>query len=372
MNDVMGVLNLSENNRDIQELTIVRPISAIPFGGRYRIIDFALSNFVNADISNVSIFTNDKYRSLQDHISNGKHWDLDRKNDGLFMFNPIMDEYGPVHYRGDIHNFKMTMDYFKRSKQNYVILSSSYMLCNVDLREFYEFHKESNVDITIMYKSVNKDLDRFINCDVLNIDSNNNILSFGKNKCTKDKLDISMEIYILKKDLLISILEEMIATGRNEYLREGLHERVKNYKFNAYKFEGYLSCINNIENYYKSSMDLLDVNIARELFFKNGPIYTKIKDEPPVKYGKNSKAKNSLIANGCVIEGEIENSIVSRRVKIGKNCTIKNSILMQKCEIEDDVYLENVILDKNVLVTKGKELIGGVKNPLVIKKNKTI
>ncbi|RKD30872.1 glucose-1-phosphate adenylyltransferase subunit GlgD [Thermohalobacter berrensis] len=369
MKDLMGIINLSEKEDEIRELTHHRPLAAIPIAGRYRVIDFILSNMVNAGIENVFVFTQAKSRPLINHLRIGKEWDLDRKIDGLFVFNPVVNNYNFVSTRGDMANFKNYLGYIKKSRQKYVILSKSYMLCNIDFIDAYEFHKESGADITIVYKRVKSDNKRFLNCDTLNLDEKGNVISVGKNLGTKEDSNISMEMYIMKKELLLEIIEEAIIMGSADYLKQAIVKNIESLDVNSYPYEGYLACINSINNYFKTSRELLNIDIYNRLFYENGPVYTRVKDEPPTKYTNSSEVINSVVANGCVIEGTVENSIIGRGVKIKKGAVIKDSVIMQRCTIEEGVNLKNVILDKSAHITKNKVLHGDSESPLVIKKS---
>ncbi len=372
MQDIMGIINLSENENEIKDLTKHRPIGVIPIAGRYRVIDFVLSNMVNMGIHNVAIFTQGKSRSIVDHLGSGKEWDLDRKKDGLFIFTPFMNLADNTFINGDIKNFKDQLDYIKRCKEKYVILSRSYMICNVDYSDAFKYHKESGSDITIMHKKIQGENDKFMYCDTLNIDDNNRIISIGKNIGKEDNYNISMEMYILKRTLLIEIIEDSISKGESIYLKEAVLKQVPKLNVNTYAFDGYLGCINSIDNYYKVNMELLNVDVSKELFYKNGYIHTKVKDEPSTKYTENANVTNSMVANGCIIDGTVEGSIISRGVQIGKNAIVKDCVIMQKCIIEEGAVLQNVISDKNVVISKGKMLCGVSKEPLVILKNKKL
>lgn len=372
MQDIMGIINLSEKESEIEDITKHRPIGSIPIAGRYRVIDFILSNMVNMGINNVAIFTQGKSRSISDHLGPGKEWDLDRKRDGLFIFNPYANLSDSTFLKGDIKNFQDQLDYLKRSREKYVILSRSYMICNIDYSQAFKYHKESGSDITIIYKEIQGEKCKFMNCDTLNIDDNQRVRSIGKSIGKEEKYNVSMEMYILKRELLIEIIEESVSKGENIYLKEAIFKKIQDLKVGSYSFDGYLGCINSIENYYRVNMEILDVEISKELFYKNGYIHTKVKDEPSTKYRENSKVVNSMVANGSIIDGTVEGSIISRGVKIGKGASIKNCVIMQKCVIEEDAVLQHVILDKNVVISKGKMLCGVYKKPLVIMKNEKI
>lgn len=364
LSNYMGILTLNENDENMKSLTRKRMLASVPIGGRYRIIDFILSNMVNSGIVNVGVLTQMRARSLIDHLYSGKPWDLDRKINGLFILNFAT----PNSNFSDVEILKNNLEFLYRSKQEYVILSPSYMVCNIDYIEAAKAHEESNADITVIYKKIDDATTHFINCDTLNIGENNKVLSVGKNIGKEDNLNISMEMFILKKSFLLNMLYECIKTGYYTNIKDYLYRNTSNFKVNSYEFTGYLECINSINTYYKTNMDLLNLKVNKDLFFNNGLIYTKVMDEAPTKFSSSSKVSNSLIANGCLIHGNIENSVISRRVSVHKGAQIKNCIIMQNCTIKEDAHLENVIIDKNVTIDEGKELLGDLEIPLVIEK----
>lgn len=364
LNNYMGILNLNESETNIIGLTKCRPLAAIPIAARYRIIDFSLSNMVNSGLRNIGIFTQSNSRSLVDHVGSGRPWDLDRRLNGLFVFN-----FGIASTSlNDADMLRNNMEYLYRSKEKNVIISPSYMVGNVDYLAAVKYHEDKNQDITVIYKSINTGSENFLNCDVLNIDENNNVLSVGKNIGAFNKLNISMEMFIMKKELLISLINKCIQTGSYKTIKDTIYKNLNELSVTAYESKGYLQCINSISAYYKTNMDMLTLKTTKELFFSNGPIYTKIKDEPPTKYSNESKVNNSIIADGCIIEGIVENSVISRGVFIHSGAEIKNSIILQNCEIKENSKLFNVIIDKNVIVNKDKHLNGDKDFPLVIEK----
>ena len=364
LKDYMAILNLNENDENLRSLTHSRPLASIPIGGRYRIIDFVLSNIVNAGISNVGVFTQSRSRSLMDHLGSGKPWDLDRKLNGLFIFN-----YGIANsYVDDIDLFRNNIEYFYESKQKYVIVSSSYFICNMNIEEVAKFHDEKNADITIVYKKIQDGKKNFIDCDCLNLNDNNKVISVGRNMGVENFNNISMELFIMKKELLVKIINECIQKGYCRNLKDAIYKNTLNYNVYGFEFKGYTRCVNSIKSYYKANMDLLDIKVNKELFYSNGLIYTKVKDEAPTKYFNGCKVSNSLIANGSVIEGNIESSIISRRVIVQKGAEVKNCIIMQNCTISEGAKLSNIIIDKNVIIEPHKELKGDKKFPLVIEK----
>jgi len=359
----MGIVLLNEDEDNIRRLTKNRPLASIPFGARYRIIDFVLSNLVNSGMSNIGIFTDGKTRSLMDHLGSGKPWDLARRINGLFIFN-----YGySGKYINEIETLKNNIEYFYKSKEKHVIISSSYMVCNIDYKAVAAYHEKSGADVTIIYKTVESDETSFINCDVLNLEGDK-VLTVGKNIGTDEQNNISMDMFIMKKEVLIKLLLRCIKTGHHNSIKDAIYNKLGNLNVNTYRFNGYLSCINTIKAYYKTNMDLLDMNLSSELFSKNGTIFTKTQDEPPTKYTETSKTENSLVANGCIIEGKVKNSIIFRKVKIHKDAEIENCIIMQNCEIKARAKLTNIVIDKGIVIEEGKELKGDKDIPLVVER----
>lgn len=364
INNYMGLINLDENESNIIKLTRNRPIASIPIGGRYRIIDFVLSNLVNAGLINIGIFAKSNSRSLIDHLGQGKPWDLDRKNDGLFVFNFGIN--GDMNQ--DIRIFKNNLEYLYRSKQENVILTSSNMICNMDLKKSIANHEQAGSDVTVIYKKVNNADECFHDCNTLNIDSNNKVISVGKNLGVDKNNNISMEMFIMKKYFLTNLIFEIIRHGYYSSIKEVIYKKISDFNVNACEYKGYLACINSTKSYYEANMDMLDLDVTKDLFFKNGPIYTKIKDAPPTIYKKGSIVKNSRISNGCIIEGNVFNSVISRSVKINKNAYVSNSIILQGCEIKEGAHLENIILDKNNVIKLNSVLKGYEAEPYVLEK----
>ncbi|GAA0700936.1 glucose-1-phosphate adenylyltransferase subunit GlgD [Paraclostridium ghonii] len=369
--ECMGIINLNKKGDNLKELSDSRVLGSIPIGGRYRIIDFALSNMVNAGMKNIGIFSDQKYRSLTDHLGNGSHWDLSAKNDGLFVFSPenTKKQICRAIKKGDVHNIFSNIDYIEKSKQEYVLIAPSYMICNIDYKKSLNYHKLLGNDVTIIYKNVDNADEDFIGTTMLNINDKNQISSMGINIGRKSNADISMDMYIMKKSLLIDMIYDAVSTGEYANIEDYINESLEKINIGAYQYSGYLKCINSTKSYFESNKDLLNVDVANELFYSDRKIFTKEKNEQPTLYTGTSNVKNSFVATGCVIEGEIQDSIIFRKVHVKKGVVIKNSIVMQNSTIQENVKLDNVILDKNVFISRDKELKGDIKLPLVVEKN---
>ena len=365
--DYMGIINVCESESDIRSLTTNRPIASIPFGSRYRVIDFILSNMVNAGIRNVGIFAESKSRSLVDHVGTGKPWDLNRKIEGIYMFHQSLTGI----MSNDSKMFRNNMEYIYKSRSENVVLASSYMINNMDLNEAVKHSEESGADITVVYKSVSNADKDFMNCTTLNIEEGK-IVGVSKNIGIAKKANICAEIFIMKKEIMIDLLYRNLRAGNDMSFNSTIYNNIKRYNITGYEFTGYMACINSIHSYYKANMEMLNQKITNELFFKHGNIHTKIKDEPPTRYMNGSGVNNCLIADGCTIEGKVNDSILARYVKIEKGAEIKNCIILQNCRICAGAKLSNVILDKNNIIDKNMELKGSSEFPLVIEKRSTV
>lgn len=366
MKNCIGIINLDENENRMGELVVNRSLASVPIAARYRVIDFVLSNMTNSGVNCIGIFTKNKSRSLIDHISNGIPWDLNRKTDGLRVFNFGDDD--PVY--DDVHNFAENMQFLNRSRKEYVLLAPSYMICNINYNEVLEYHKSTGKEVTMVYKKVNNADEAFGDCGVVNIDDSGAVISVGENIGKNPKANINMEMYIMKRELFANIVNECVSTGRYRKVKNYIHDNFGTLSVGAYEFKGHLDCINSIKALYDSNIALLNRKINKEIFNEDRPIYTKTKDEGPTHYSDNSNVVNSIIANGCRIEGEVENCVIGRRVYVGKNTKLKDCIIMQNTKIGDEAVLDNVIADKGSEIRKGETLIGSAMYPLVIKKKK--
>lgn len=368
MKNCLGIINLDEDESKMGELIRYRTLASVPIAARYRVIDFVLSNMTNSGIEGIGIFTKNKSRSLIDHLTNGRPWDLHRKKDGLRVFN--FGEEEPV--RDDVHNFWDNIEFIKFSRREYVLLSPSYMICSIDYNEVLEQHIKEDNDVTVVYKSTSNASKKFVNCEVLNINDNGRVISIGENIGREEHANINMEMYIMKTDLFIDIVHESIKNGMYRKIKQFINRNLKEIKVGTFKFKGYLACINSVDAYFDSNMDLLNEKINKELFYAHKPIYTKSRDEAATHYTSKSDVSNSIIANGSYIEGKIKNCIISRKVHIGSGAILENCVIMQNSIIGTNANMDKVIVDKGTLV-EDKEIIKGTKQyPITIQKRRVI
>ncbi|WP_408008043.1 glucose-1-phosphate adenylyltransferase subunit GlgD [Pseudalkalibacillus sp. A8] len=353
MEQIMGVINLGNEKDLLEDLTKHRCQASVPFGGRYRLVDFILSNFVKSGVHNVGVFARKKYRALLDHLGSGKEWDLDRQKNGLFILPPHDSNES---YKGDIQHFHEHLPYFERSKEEYILVTQGSIVWNIDFRHVLEEHKNQGADITLIYKDYSQEEKAVYH--TLDVDENERVQAVHLEKTVNQGDNVFLNTYLMKKSLFIDLMKETYELGKYDFVTDVIRANLNRYHVQGFHFKGYMPFIHSIESFYNHSMNLLDANVLQQLFYDHGFIYTKVKHGPPAKYLQGSHVVNSLIANGCTIEGKVENSILFRGVKVHKGAVIRNSIIMQKGEIGEEAFLENVILDKDVKVSKDRILKG--------------
>ena len=334
MNSNLFVIVDATFKDNLEQLTIHRMPGALPFAGKYRLIDFTLSNIKNSRITNVAIFPYGNYRSLQDHVGSGKKWDLDRRRDGLFILPPKSLYIAP----DEMITFQRMyehIEFFKRSSQDYAVITSANLVWNIDFHDCLTYHVDNNADITeVMYKN------------------------------------IRLKTFIISKKLLIDYI--MTYDSLEYRTMTELVEKAPNLKVVIYKHQGYTRTITDTFNYLKSNLDMLRFDIGSSIFTPERPIYSKEKTSPPVRYLKNAEVKNSMISSGCLIDGIVINSVIARDVIIKEGALIKNSFIMSNCVIEKNSILNYTILDKQTIVKKNTQIEGTLQNPYVTQKEQIV
>ncbi|MBR5316320.1 MAG: glucose-1-phosphate adenylyltransferase subunit GlgD [Lachnospiraceae bacterium] len=368
----LGLIFPNSYDNWVPELVNVRLMASIPFASRYRMVDFVLSSMANSGIDNISVIVKKNYHSLMDHLGSGREWDLVRKHGGLNIFPPFMESDSRA-YLGRAGALANTLDFLRSQKEKYVVMTDSNIAVNFDFGKMIDAHIESGADITVAYNEQElpanflyheaNDRDHYY---TLNI-NNGRVEKILINAKDKGVQNFSMNMYVVERELLINLINEASLRGNEYFERDVLIPQLGKLNVQAYKYDGYLARITGMKSYFDENMKLLDdYNI--DALFEGNPIYTKIRDDNPTRYIDGAKVKNTMAADGCVIEGEVENCVLFRGVKIAKGAVVKNCVLMQDTVVEAGANVEYTITDKDVVITAGKELKGNDSFPVYIPK----
>lgn len=370
-NNVLGIIHSQAYDATIRELTAKRTIASVPVAARYRLIDFPLSNMVNAGVTQVGIFTTNNYQSLMDHLGSGKPWDLARKNGGLFLLPPYSDsEVGTsATTTSRLVSLVNNLHFLERAPQEYVVMTDANAVYNIDFSDLFDKHEESGADITICYKhGVMPNLVRNLTFKV-EADGTLSDLALAINGGNGKEATYSFNIYVMKKTLLIGLLQSAASHNAEYFTKDVLLANASELKFNGYEVTGFAAIVDSMQSYYNVSMALLEKENRKSLFDPDRVIATKVADNVPATYGAEGVVKNSLIADGCVIDGDVEDSILFRGVIVEKGATVKNCILMQGTVVHAGAQLNSVITDKNVNTNMNRTLISDPSYPIYIPKN---
>lgn len=364
-----GIIFANLENEMLDELTRKRTTASIPFGGRYRLIDFALSNIVSADIVDVAVIAQKNYQSLMDHVGSGKDWDLSRRNGGLTIFPPFSNYKSDFLSTNRLEALKTIIGFISKTKEDNIVLMDCDSVNVINFEEVLRQHEETRADITVLYQTT----------EVPSVLKNH--MSFEvneKGKITKGVLksevgkisNVSINVWVFRRRLLQSMITEAISFGQSDFYRDLILNNINSLHVYGYKYDGIYLPITSMEDYFKNNMKLLNPSIRSAIFEQdNHRIYTKVRDSAPTRFGKNANVVNSFIADGCEIEGTVINSILFRGVKVGKGTVIENSILMQDTIVGNNVSLNYVITDKNVAIRDRNHLAGCENIPYYLSKN---
>ncbi len=361
----MGLIFPNMHDDAVRECTGIRSMGSLPFGGRYRLIDFTLSNMVNAGITKVGVITKSNYQSLMDHLGSGKAWDLSRKNEGLFFLPPhsIDDEM----YQGRIGSLADNLAFLRRSKEEYIILSDCHMVTSTDYDAMLEAHVASGADVTVACRR--GVVPKLADIPQVVMDATGRVTDMLIGRVNEAAAYYGIGVYIMRKEWLIQIVSEAMARNLHRFERDILQSRLGDIQVYGYEVPELVMPIYSLASYYNASLALLDAEIRRQLFPNNRPVYTKLLDCAPVQYGLHAQVENSLVADGAHIDGTVKNSIVFRGVNIGRDTLIEDCVIMQDVTVGDRCSLTSVIADKNAVFREGRTLQGFESYPVYIAKN---
>ncbi len=369
--NALGILFPNNYDNTIPEMVTDRAMASIPFGGRYRMIDFALSSMANSGINNVSVIVRKNYHSLMDHLGTGREWDLARRRGGLNIWPPFADKSIKMH-NSRVESLESIIHFLEYQKESYVVLSDTNLAVNVDYKAMMEEHQKSGADITMLYYKTEIPAGRRNDNCTVSVDEEGRVEQFYFNDYRPGLQNLNMNIYVMERETLIRLIKDAASRGLLNFEREVLGTQVKELNIRALEYKGYVAHICNMKSYFDENMKLINEANLDALFPKNSPVYTKLRDDNPTRYVTGSRVINSLVADGCQIEGTVENCVLFRGVVIEKGAVVKNCVLMQDTVVRAGANLSCVVTDKNVTVTENKSLAGTDSYPVYVAKRHTV
>ena len=373
----LGIIFPNSYDVLVPELVNVRLMASIPFASRYRIIDFILSGMTNSGIGDISVIVNKNYHSLMDHLGSGREWDLVRKNGGLHIFPPFAEKAATNSYVGRASALANILDFLRDAKEKYIIMSDTHMVVNFDFHAMLQTHIETGADMTLAYceqpipdgfiKAKNDGRSFYYTFDM----EEDQIKKVYINSKEDGVKNFSMNIFVINRELLVEMVDNALLHGQAFFMRDVLMPQINRLNVKGYKYTGYVGFITDMKSYFDENMKLLD-DYNLDALFAGSPVYTKIRGDHPTQYVNGSKVQNVMAADGCIIEGEVENSVLFRGVKIAKGATVKNCIVMQDTVVEAGANIEYLIVDKDVTISAGKEMKGTDTFPVYIGKGQTV
>ena len=375
-NEALGVIFPNSYDGLVPELVKERLMASIPFASRYRLVDFVISSMARAGIDNISLIARENYLSLMDHLGSGREWDLARKNGGLNILPPYAQKEIKV-YNGRVEALESIKSFLVSQKEKYVVMSDSNVVANLNYGEIIATHKKSGADVTVVYrkqeipenfkKPQGTSNDLYFTLDV----EGNKVKQIFVNSKRDGEVNFSMNVYVIDRELLIRLVDEAYVLGFTCFERDVLAPQIDMLDIQGYCYDGYIAFIHDMKSYFDENMRLLEADNIDALFGA-GPVWTKIRDDNPTRYIKGAKVSNVMAADGCVIEGEVENSVLFRGVKVAKGAKVKNCVLMQDTVVGEGANLEYVITDKDVTITSGKSLVGTDSFQVFVAKKQTV
>lgn len=371
MSRVLGILNFEPSYVDVKGIEDFRPISAASILGRYRVIDFNMSNFTNSGIDSIKVLIKKQPRSTVEHIQR-TNYNINSKRGKIHILHGEDDFSNNEFYNVDIHAFKTYMEFIDVENPSYIVIAPNHFVFKQDFSEILDYHKKSKNDITVLYQSVNNADKNYLMCDCLSIDDHKRITAFHKNQGKYKNSQISLETYVMDTLTFKQLVEEAAMTSSLYSLSDIIADCVRAMKIGAYKHNGYCACISTLKAYFECNMQLRREKELNTLINEDWPVYTMTNDSCPTLYKNGAKVSGSLIANGCVIEGTVINSVIGRNVTIKAGAVIKDSVVLPDTFIDRNVKLDCAVVDRLALVTHIKDLTGTKENPIYVKRGDRI
>ena len=367
MGKVIGLLSTNYTGEYYGKLIDDRPVASIPFGGRYRLIDFALSSMVNSGIDTVGVITPPNYRSLADHLNMGREWGLNKKQGGMFMLPGAVHGLKDTKARFSLRDVIINRQFFARADEDSVLFCAANRVYNMDFRPAIAQHEKSGAAVTLIYKTLQEAKDS--TGLYLTINAAGQVS--GITETAEGEAHVFLDAMLIRRDLMLDFIEGYKNLGYIDIL-DIIATNLKQLQVDTWRYDGYEHAVDHARDYMKVSQDLLRPEVQEELFQNDRPVLTKTQDSPPAKYLPGADVKNSIVAASCTVAGTVENSILFRNVEIGEGAVVRNSVLMQHCIISPGAVVENVICDKYVTISPDVKLSGSEAKPFLIGKNQTL
>lgn len=366
-----GIINTTANHIWVEGMQDYRPIGAFSFLGRYRVIDFAMSNFSNSDIDRINVLVGNKPRSLTEHLGTGRHYNINSKRGKVQILFAENNSKNNI-YNTDIASFAQNIDSVLKMGRPYVVIAPSHMVFTMDYDLLLNSHITSGADITLLYHSVDNANEAYLNCDYVTLNRQKGVLEIGKNRGNEAQRDIFMDTYVMKTELFIELVQKAKSISSMYTLAQMVNISCAEMDVRGYEHTGYFAALTDLKSYYDANMSLLDIEKAEELINDEWPIYTRTNDSCPTKYYDSADVKHAVVSNGCSIEGTIENSIIGRGCTIKKGAVIKNSVVLPDTLIEEGILIENQVIDKHSSLIHCKELVGTPEEPGYVRRGDTL
>lgn len=371
MSKALGIVNFAANNIWVDGLSEYRPIGAFSFLGRYRVIDFPISNMSNSGLNQIQVYVRRKPRSLAEHLGTGRHYNINSKRGKvhlLFSESEVQDDM----YNTDISAFMDNLEIIERNHCPYVVIAPSYMIYTANFDSLLQTHIESGADVTLLYHSVDNAKEHFLFCNTLNLNKQKGVLSIEPNRGNAKNRNIFMDTYIMAKDIFIDLIKKAKKTSSVFTLSDIVDMECSELDIRGVAHRGYFAAITDFKSYYDANISLIDYKSATSLFDEEWPIYTRTNDSCPTQYFDNSDVKASVVSNGCLIEGTIENSVIGRGCTIKKGAVVKNSVLLPDVIISENAHIENMVIDKHAKIVHIKDIVAEPEKPGYVKRSDTL
>lgn len=371
MANMIGIVNMTGEDIVIDGLSEYRSVSSTSLLGRYRLVDFVLSNMSNSGINQIQVYVREKPRSIIEHIGSGRYYNINSKR-GKIRILTNEAKHATSQFNHDVNAFAEHLRYMEDISAEYVVIAPSHFIFRADFNDVLNYHIESEADVTIMFKNTDNAKEEFLGCDCLTMNNRKQVVAVDTNRGSNKQRSISLETYIMKRDLFVKLVKKAQATSSLFWFRDIVVDQIDDLDVRGYSQRGFVACINSIKSYYKANMDLKSRDQVSSMFDPQWPIYTRTNDSPPARYGDKALVSNAFIANGCSIEGTVINSVIGRGTVIKEGAVVKDCVVLAEGYIESGVHIENAVVDKWVKVKKKTCIKGLEGEPLYIKKYDTV